>query len=128
MSKQIEEKELPDFLVDFIGDQVAQKAGLFGLTNVDKSDGILKYAYISEQFCLMLQKSMIEQNLSANPEPLSNKSLPNFVQQTVMDTLHLFAKVHKTDNKGLKLYEVYLMDFSKKLMSFLINRQQKKPR
>lgn len=123
MSKEIKEQPLPDFIVDFIGDQVASHIGLNFLSTFDKNQSILLYSFVSEQFCLMLQKRMIEEHKSKNPEPLVRDKIPNFARDTIFNTLHLFSKEHQIEEKTLKVYQNYLESFAVNFINFLLNRK-----
>lgn len=123
MSKEIKEQPLPDFMVDFIGEQVSSHIGLNFLSTFDKNQSILLYSFISEQFCLMLQKRMIEERNSKAPEPLIRNKMPNFARETLFNTLHLFSKEHQIEEKTLKTYQTYLESFAVNLINFLLDRR-----
>lgn len=124
MPKEIEEHPLPDFIVDFIGDQVAKHIGVSFASILDKNQSILLYGFVSEQYCLMLQKRMIEEYKKENPEPIVQNRNPQFAINTIFDTLHLFSKEHKIEEKTLKVYQSYLESFSIDFFNLLRNRRK----
>lgn len=123
MSKEIIEHPLPDFIIDFIGEQVAKHIGLFFASTLDKNQSILLYSFISEQYCLMIQRLMIEESRKKTPEVIRPKILPNFAKGAIFDTLHLFSKEHEIEENSLKIYKKYLDSFSVNFFALLLIRK-----
>jgi hypothetical protein len=123
MPNEIEEHPLPEFIIDFIGERVARHIGLSFVSILDKNQSILLYGFVSEQYCLMIQKAMIKENKKEKPEPIIKNINPQFAIRTMFDTLHLFSKEHQIEEKTLKAYRSYLESFSIDFFNLLIDRR-----
>lgn len=121
--KEIKERELPPFIIDFIGDFISKKISILNTPKEIFNRLLIEYSFLSEEFCLILQKEMIQQLKKKNPEPLSLNPLPSFVILTKNKTINGFVSQFQV--KNYQIYEKYLDEFSKEFIELLISRIKK---
>lgn len=121
--KNIEERELPEFVIDFIGDFISKKISLLNTPKEIFNKLLIEYSFLSEEFCLLLQTEMIKELKKNKPEPLSLNPLPLFVISTKNRTINGFVSQFKIINYDI--YEKYIDEFSKEFIKLLISRIKK---